>query len=469
VKATGTRPKIIVSADGRGVVGHAGARLLADVADATGLTDACSDALAGLRQRRGAHDPGRVAVDLAVMLADGGEAISDLAVLRDQAELFGLVASDPTAWRLLSDMDNEVLGKLRNARAHARELAWAQRIETRGRLPETTAAGRPIPGLVLDLDASIVICHSEKESATPTWKRTFGYHPLFCFLDNTREALSGMLREGRAGSNTTADHITVLDDALAQIPDVHRHGTPILIRSDSAGCTQGLLTHIRGLREHGLDTRFSVGVAITEPIRQAILAAKHQSTDWVPAIDTDGEPRDGAQVCELTGLVPEDGYPAGTRFIVRRENPHPGAQLSLFDTIEGMRHQVMATDTPPGEGSIQYLEARHRAHARVEDRIRTGKDTGFGRFPSRVFAINAAWLQLALTGIDLIAWTQMLLLDGDLAAAEPKKLRYRLLHVAARLTRTARQTRLRIAETRPWATDLATAFTRLTALPRPTG
>ncbi|MFF5235373.1 IS1380 family transposase [Dactylosporangium sp. NPDC000521] len=471
VKTTGSRPKIIVSGDGRGVVGHAGARLLADVAEATGLTAACGDALAGLRQRRGVHDPGRVAVDLAVMLADGGATISDLAVLRDQAALFGPVASDPTAWRLLSDMDSAALGQLRDARAQARELAWAQRLETRGGLPEASAAGRTVPGLVLDLDATIVLCHSEKEAATPTWKRTFGYHPLFCFLDNTREALSGMLREGRAGSNTTADHITVLDQALAQIPDHLRHGTPILIRADSAGCTHGLLAHIRGMREHGLDTRYSVGVAITEPIRQAILTAK-QHLQWVPALDSDGEPRDGAQVCELTGLVPDDGYPAGTRFIVRRERPHPGAQLSLFDTIEGMRHQVTATDTPPGDptsGSIQYLEARHRAHARVEDRIRTGKDTGFGRFPSRIFAINAAWLQLALTGIDLLAWTQRLLLDGELAAAEPKRLRYRLLHVAARLTRTARRTRLRIAETWPWATDLTTAFGRLNELPRPTG
>jgi hypothetical protein len=466
VKATGRRPRIIVSADGRGVVGHAGARLLADVAEATGLTRACGDALAGLRQRRGGHDPARVVVDLAVMLADGGEAISDLAVLRDQAALFGPVASDPTAWRLLSDLDTRVLGRLSEARAAARELAWAQRIETRGGLPQATAAGQPVPGLVLDLDASIVLCHSEKESATPTWKRTFGYHPLFCFLDNTREALSGMLREGRAGSNTTADHITVLADALAQIPDAHRHGTPILIRSDSAGCTYGLLAHIRSLRAHGVDTRFSVGVAITELIRQAILSAQQDGT-WVPALDIDGDPRDGAQVCELTGLVPDDGFPAGTRFIVRREKPHPGAQLSLFDTIEGMRHQVMATDTPPGGGSIQYLEARHRGHARVEDRIRTGKDTGFGRFPSRLFAINAAWLQLALTGIDLLAWTQMLLLNGELAHAEPKKLRYRLLHVAARLTHCARQTRLRIAEHWPWAVDLVTAFDRLTALPRP--
>jgi hypothetical protein len=200
----------------------------------------------------------------------------------------------------------------------------------------------------------------------------------------------------------------VLDQALAQIPDAHRYGTEILIRSDSAGCTQGFLAHIRSLREQGITTRFSVGVAITEPIREAIRAA----TDWIPAVDADGDLRDGAQICEITGLVPAGGYPTGTRFIVRRERPHPGAQLSLFDTIEGMRHQVMATDTPPGGGSIQYLEARHRAHARVEDRIRTGKDSGFGRFPSRVFAINQAWLELALVGIDLLAWTRTLLLDG---------------------------------------------------------
>jgi hypothetical protein len=463
MQVTGSRPKIVAAADGRGVVGHAGARLLADLADATGLSAAFSEALAPLRVRRSGHDPGRVAVDLAVMLADGGEAIADLAVLRNQADLFGAVASDPTAWRLLSDVDGAVLGRLREARARARELAWAQAAETRAGLPDSMAAGQPVPGLVLDLDASIVICHSEKESATPTYKKTFGYHPLFCFLDGSREALSGLLREGRAGSNTTADHITVLDQALAQIPDVHRYGTPILIRSDSAGCTQGFLAHIRSLREHGITTCFSVGVAITEPIREAI----RQATDWIPALDTDGELRDGAQICEITGLVPATGYPQGTRFIVRRERPHPGAQLSLFDTIEGMRHQVMATDTPAGNGSIQYLEARHRAHARVEDRIRTGKDSGFGRFPSRVFAINQAWLELALAGIDLLAWTQTLLLDGELATAEPKKLRYRLLHVAARLTRSARQTRLRIAETWPWATDLAAAFTRLAALPRP--
>jgi Transposase DDE domain group 1 len=265
-------------------------------------------------------------------------------VLRDQAQLFGPVASDPTAWRLLSNLDSRLLDRLAQARAAARNGVGATHRDPRRPAPDQRGRG-VCAGLVLDMDASIVICHSDKESATPTWKHSFGYHPLFCFLDNTREALSGMLREGRAGSNTTADHITVLDQALTQIPDNHRHGTPILIRSDSAGCTFGLLAHIRGLRALGVDARFSVGVAITEPIRQAILTAKAHGT-WAPALDSDGEPRDGAEVCELTGLVPDDGYPPGTRFIVRRERPHPGAQLSLFDTIEGLRHQVMATDTP---------------------------------------------------------------------------------------------------------------------------
>lgn len=463
MKATATRPKITVTGEGRGVVGHAGARLLADLADATGLTSAFSESFAGLRQRGGGHDPGRIAVDLAVMLADGGEAIADLAVLRDQAGLFGPVASDPTAWRLLSQLDESMLAALRTARAAARAVAWAQHADTRGDLPRVSVAGCKVEGLVLDIDATIVICHSEKESATRTWKKTFGFHPLLCFLDNTGEALSGLLREGRAGSNTTTDHITVLDQALTQIPDEHRHGTPILVRSDSAGSSHGFLAHIRSLRERQLDIRFSVGAAITEPVRAAIRAA----TGWVPAVDTDGDLREHAEVCEITGLFDAAGWPEGTRFVVRRERPHPGAQLSLFDTIEGWRHQVVATDTPPGAGSIQFMEARHRAHARVEDRIRTGKNTGFGRFPSRVFAINQAWLQLALTGIDLLAWTQTMLLDGDLATAEPKKLRYRLLHVAARLTRTARRTRLAIAANWPWADALTSAFSKLAALPRP--
>ncbi|MDX6351745.1 MAG: hypothetical protein QOF84_6535 [Streptomyces sp.] len=463
---TRSRPKLVVSPDGHGVVSHAGSRLLADLADATTLTSTFSEALGQLRPRGTGHDPGRVAVDLAVTIADGGEAIRDLAVLRDQPDVFGPVASTPTAWRVLSAIKPAVLDSLRAARARAREVAWQQAHDTGPGIPATHAAGRELPGLVLDIDATLVTCHSEKEQAAATYKRGFGYHPLLCFLDNTGEALAGILRPGNAGANTAADHITVLDHDLAQIPDAHRHGTPVLVRADSAGGARAFLTHIRALRQHGIQTCFSVGHAVTDQVRTAIRALPERV--WHPALEQDGSPRAGAEVAELTGLVDLTGHPDGTRVIVRRERPHPGAQLSLFDQDEGMRHQVFLTDTPvAGGGSIQHLEARHRAHARVEDHIRCGKNTGLGRFPSRHFTINQAWLELSLTAIDLLTWTRTLLLDGELAAAEPKKLRYRILHAAARITRGARRLRLRIAATWPWRHQLTTAFNRLLALPRP--
>ena len=462
MKRTSSRPKVTVTAGGRGVVGHAGTRLLTDLADATGLSTTLSEALAPMRRRNRGHDPGRVALDLAVLLADGGEAIADLAVLRNQHELFGPVASDATAWRVLDGIDDAALRRVRAARARAREVVWAQAAET-DRMTSSSIGGFIVPGLVLDIDATLVICHSDKEGAAKTWKRTYGFHPLLCFLDSTGEALAGILRPGNSGSNTAADHITVLDLALAQIPDQYRFGEDILIRCDSAGASHAFLRHIRSLREHGVRSFFSVGVAITEPVRAAITAC----VDWIPAIDADRELRDGAEIAEITHLVDLSAYPEGTRMIVRRERPHPGAQLSLFDTIEGLRHQVFITDSPRSTCSVQLLELRHRSHARVEDRIRTGKDSGLGRFPSRVFAINAAWLELALVGIDLLAWTRTLLLDGEHALAEPKKLRYRLLHVAARIVRTARRTLLRVAHTWPWADELAAAYARLAALPRP--
>ncbi len=191
---------------------------------------------------------------------------------------------------------------------------------------------------------------------------------------------------------------------------------------------------------------------------------------WRPALEQDGTLRDGAEVVELTGMVDLDGYPAGTRIIVRRERPHPGAQLSLFDQDEGLRHQVFLTDTSySGGGSAQFLEVRHRGQRCVEDRIRCGKSTGVGRFPSRDFGVNTLWLELSLTAIDLLAWTCFLLLDGELATAEPKKLRYRLLQVAASLTRGGRRLRLRISATWPRRHELTTNFQRLATLPRPAG
>jgi hypothetical protein len=469
VQATTTRPKITVIADGEGVVSHAGSRLLADVADKTTLTAQLAEDLAGLRKPRARHDPGRVLVDMAVAVADGATTISDVAVLADQAALFGPVASDSTCWRLLERLDAAQLGAVARARAAAREVVWAQRAELTGEpFPPARAAGRALPGLVIDLDASIVVCHSEKEHAAPTFKKTFGYHPMLAFCDNTGEFLAAALRRGNAGSNTAADHITVLDAALAQLPDAHRHGTPILVRADTAGCTREFLAHLRGLRDTAVNCEFSVGWAIRDKERTAISAIPKPV--WADAIDADGGHRDGAGLAEITHVLPAAalaGYPARTRVVVRRERPHPGAQLDAFEERDGWRYTAFATDTRVGQ--LAALDARHRAHARVEDRIRTAKDTGLDHFPSRSFPINTAWLTVVMLAVDLIAATQHLLLHGDLAKAEPKTLRYRLLHVAARLTRGQRRCWLRVQRSWPWARELAAAFARLVTLPAPAG
>ena len=331
-----------------------------------------------------------------------------------------------------------------------------------------------MPGLVIDLDASLVTCHSEKEQAASTFKKGFGYHPLLAWLDNTDEALAGMLRPGNAGSNTAADHIQVTDEALSQIPDDQRHGQPILVRCDGAGATKEWLNHLRGLRdEQGLQVSFSVGFTVSHQVKDAI--ALLPETVWVTAVDTTGQPRPVdqtglpvASVAELTGLLPgltPAGWPEGMRVLVRRERPHPGAQISLFEAHDGWRYQCVATDTDHGQ--LAFLEARHRAHAHVEDRVKAIKQTGMGRFPSREFAINQVWLQLALTAADLIAWTQTILLHGVLAKVEIKQLRYRLLHTAARIVRGQRKVRIRIDTSWPWAAELAAAFTRLVEI-RPT-
>jgi hypothetical protein len=443
---------------------------LADLADRVTLIGQLSAVLARLGRPRTSHDPGRVLVDLAVAVADGAECISDIAVLADQPALFGPVASDSTVWRLLDQLGERELADIAVARATARELAWAQRAEVTGApVPAATAAGVELPGLVLDVDASIVECHSEKQDAAPTFKSTFGYHPILAFCDNSGEFLAGLLRPGNAGANTAADHITVLDAALTQIPDAHRHGVPLLVRADGAGCTKAFLAHIRGLRDQAVRTEFTVGWAVTDRERRAI--EQLPETAWTDAVDANGRPREGAHVAELTGLLPAGtlaDYPSGTRVLVRRERPHPGAQLNAFEERDGWRYQCLATDT--GVGQLAFLDARHRAHARVEDRIRTGKDTGLGRFPSRTFAINAAWLTAVMLAVDLLAWAQTILLHDvpSLAKAEPKTLRYRLLHVAARLVRGGRRLRLRLDRTRPWAKQLAAAFTRCAALPQPT-
>lgn len=435
------RPQLKVATDGRGVVAHVGARLLCDLADELGLTGLFSAAMSSTKRRRRGHDRGQVLVDLAVMLADGGEAISDLVVLRDQPGLFGDVASVPTAWRTLEAIGSDELTAIAAARAAARATAWA--------------AGADPGFYVMDFDATLVTAHSEKQGAAPTYKRGFGFHPLLVYLDATGEALAGRLRPGNAASNTTIDHVEVLEEALGQLP-VDPETVEVVARADSAALTHGFVEACRAR-----NVRFAIGHDLIEKMRNACLAVP--SGRWRPAISADGsDERDDAEVAEITDLVDLSGWPEGTRAIVRREHPHPGAQLTFTD-IDGHRFQVFVTDlTDP---DIAYLEALHRGRGRAEKRICDAKDTGLANLPSASFAINTAWLALVLTAQDLMAWAKTLCFHGELALAEPKRLRYRVLHTAGIIVRHGRQRTLRLAANWPWTPELAVAFTRVRALP----
>jgi Transposase DDE domain group 1 len=447
VMRDGRSVTVEVTADGAGLVSHAGSALLAQVADKLGLTKVLSVRLAVLKQRRRGHDPGRVIRDLAVMLAGGGECVSDLGAVRDQEALFGSVASDSTAFRVIDRVASEpgLLDALRQAHARARERFW----ELHG-APER---------LTIDVDATLITAHSEKEKAAGNYKGGYGFHPLQAYLDETREALGGLLRPGNAGSNTAEDHKTVIDLALGQIPKQHVESIEILVRADSAGATHGLLDYCR---EGNL--RFSVGYELTEQVRAAIL--KVPEDRWVPALDQGGSARDNGEVAEITDTVDLSFWPQGSRLIVRRERPHPGAQLSFTDH-DGYRFQAILTDQT--DSDIAVIECRHRQHAHVEDRIRDDKDTGLSKFPFKEFALNEVWLGIVMLAHDLIVWTQALLLDGELAKAEPKRLRYRLLHVAGRLAFSGRRARLHLDHDWPWVAELTAAFHKLKALHAATG
>jgi Transposase DDE domain group 1 len=443
VMRDGRSVTVEVTADGAGLVSHAGSALLARAADKLGLTKALSLRLAAIKQRRRGHDPGRVIRDLAVMLADGGECVADLGAVRDQQALFGPVASDSTAFRVIDCVagDPALLDALRAAHARARERFW----ELHG-APER---------LTIDVDATLITAHSEKEQAAGNYKGGYGFHPLHAYADETREALGGLLRPGNAGANTAVDHMTVLDRALEQVPAEHVEQIEILVRADSAGATHGLIDYCREA-----NLRFSVGYELTEPVRAAILQIP--AAAWVPALDQDSNERDNGEIAELTDSVELSSWPERSRVIVRRERPHPGAQLSFTDH-DGYRFQAILTDQP--DQNIANIECRHRQRAHVEDRIRDDKDTGLAKFPFKAFALNEVWLQIVLLAHDLLVWAQALLLEGELANAEPKRLRYRLLHVAGRLAFHGRRGKLRLQHDWPWAAELLAAFQKLKTLP----
>lgn len=449
--------RVRIEADGHGAVAHVGLHALGAFADRLGLGDALAARIAPAGERLPLHDRGKVLVQAMLMLAGGGESCADIEALRAQERLFGAVPSDSTLYRTFRQLGPATVAGVWEAMAEVRAQVW--------RRSSVTNRAEPV---VLDIDATLVEVHSENKAGTaPTYKRGFGFHPMLCFADATGEALAARLRPGNAGANTVVDHLAVLDDAVAQLPAEvaagHRGGDPadaagraVVVRADSAGCTHGF---VAGCRDR------NIGFAVVARSNKQVAAAISRTfteteSRWAPARRQDGELRDGAGVAELTDLVDLSDWPEGTRLIVRREPLHPGAQQTLFPSAN-FRYWGHYTDQA---GDPVTLDASMRAHAHVEDHIRRLKDSGLCRFPFRDLDANRAWLAVVCFAGDLVRWFQLLCLNGPLARAEPKTLRWRLWHAPARLVRHARTDIVRILEGWPDAAAIVAAHARITAL-----
>nr|WP_243891756.1 IS1380 family transposase [Dermatophilus congolensis] len=461
-KRSGLYPHVRVDTANVPAVAHAGGALLTRTARVSGLDVALSRALGPWRKPLARHDPAKVVLDLAMSLALGGDACRDAALLRAEPGLFGPVASDATISRtiaaLAGDIDKvekAIAAACAAARAHVWRLAGAN-------APNHDASA--VNSLVIDLDATLVTAHSDKEKAAPTFKRGYGFHPLCAFIDHgpqgTGEPLAMLLRPGNAGSNTATDHERLIKQALAATQGInpHRPGKKVLIRTDGAGGTRELLSF--------LDRRgVSYSIGWTLPANTPELYRLVPEDVWQAAYNADGAIREGAHVAEFTNLIALKGYPPGMRVIVRRERPHPGAQLR-FEDVEGYRLTAFVTNA--SRGQVAELELRHRRRARCEDRIRIAKDTGLTNLPLQGFDQNQLWLLVVQIANDLLAWMGMLALTSHEARRwEPKTLRHRLFTIAATLARTARRRLLHVKKTALWADLFTTAWDNLAALSPP--
>jgi hypothetical protein len=445
VHTTGPVRRLVVTGDGTDVTSQAGTHLLGRIAQQLGVAQGAAAVMADTVTRSSAYDRGTVLTQVAMMIAAGGRCLSDVKTLRDQPLLFGEVASDATVWRTMHQVDEPHLDAL----AVVRQQACRRLLEQ---------VDEP---LVLDIDASLVASASDfKQGAAANFKGGWGFHPMLCFIEPLGLA-AGMLRPGNANANTIADQVAVLDQAIASLPQVwqagHRPGddpdrvTRVLrVRADTAA---GGPTMLKKLAERNLV--FSVGMRVSDDACTAIRDI--DESVWQPAVNVDGQPREGAQVCEAPALVPANA-PAGTRAIVRRERPHPGASLRLWD-YNGLRHQVTLTNDP--DPDIVALERFHRQHAQVENRIKQLKDCGLNRLPLTDYTANRVWFEQILVASLLLAGLRVLIDDKELSVAEPRRLRYTLLHVAAKIVRHARQVTLRLDQAWPWTHLLVAAHERL--------
>jgi len=461
-----------VEASGKGLVGHAGAVLLHRTADRVGLPAGLRDAVAASPWML---DRANALVGLIVGIALGARSVRQAELLaRHHAVLLGAGASDSTLWRALGEIDVRARARINKARARVRARVWDLLAGRAGGFPWLVILGKTLTGwVVIDLDATIITASSKKQGAAGTYKGTYGFHPLAAWCANTFETLAMMLRPGNAGSNTVADHLAVIADALAQIPRSHRG--KILIRLDGAGASHGLIEHLLGLTTRRRIVAFTSGFTITESEERAIGLLPESA--WTEAFEQDGRIDKIAQVAELTGVWQRDGWPEGLRYLVRRvkASRRHAKKLTDFEKETGWRYQITVTNIDnlgravPGSHHVHFLDTLHRQHACVEDRVRTEKATGIRNLPFKGYERNQAWLLAANIASDLIAYLQLLGLDQDrdLARAEPESLRAMILHIPARLVTHARRRTLKIEATWPWATAFQTCWKRLGALPDP--
>jgi hypothetical protein len=466
---------LMVTADGEGLVGHAGGVILREMADRSGLTAALKDALER-EDRFPEVDRGAAMVSAAVMIALGGRSMSGIAVL----DHLSLVLGEPVTWqtlrRTLDLADPATLGKIAQARARIRAHLWELIAARAGGFPWLEIAGRILAGwTVIDMDATLVTAHSPKENAAGTCKSGFGFHPLGAWCANTGESLAMELRPGNAGSNTASDHVSGLSAALAQVPAAWRRN--VIVRLDGAGASHDFIEHMVNLKIPDGTLLFTCGWTITQADEDDI--RKIPEDAWKPGVTQDGHADDDTSVAEITGLMTRSGnWPGGLRWIIRRvrQSRRHLKKLTAYEKKTGWKYSIICTNIPeegiegvPGSRHAQFIDVLHRQHAVVEDGVRTGKAAGLRNLPSKSWRVNCGWTAAANIAADLQAWCRLLGLHDipGLKDAEPDTLRYRLWHVPARLVRHARRRTLKISRDWPWKTAFTTCWRRICALPAP--
>jgi hypothetical protein len=466
-----------VTADGTGLVGHAGTVLLRKAADQAGLTAALSGAL----RKTGTSpllDRGIVLVSMAAAIALGATSMSDIALLAHLAPVLGTAPSGPTVRRALDLAGTPAaLDKIARARARARAHAWKLIEATTAGFPWLEIAGKTLAGwVVIDMDATLVTAHSDKEGAAPTWKKGYGFHPLGAWCRNTRECLAMQLRPGNAGSNTFTDHQEVLTAAIRQVPA--RFRKKILVRVDGAGASHDLIKHLLSLSSPRRKVLFTCGWMITGADEDAIKLVPADA--WKPGTAQDGTVEEDKDVAEITHLMSRAGnWPGGLRWIARRVKPsrRQARNLTDWEKRTGWRYSITCTNIPdsgidgvPGSHHPQFIDVAHREHACVETAgVRTAKAMGLRALPSKTWQVNTGWVIAANIAADLAAWTRLLghCDDAELREADPDTLRYRVWHLPARLARHARKRTLAISPDWPWAAAFLDCWQRLCALPAP--